>query len=186
MVKTPSSIIASQDESSDATQHLWTRRDFFGYSSLIGLGATLLGGLYISLRTLWPKPGKASALRLEAGRPEAMSQGQVNETLYKDHGLWIIRTKTGLFALSSRCTHLGCKVRYVKSQKQFHCMCHGSLFDSMGQVVRGPAPRSLERVFISLSKSGIILVDPDIRYRQERGEWNLKGAFLQYTKTLKR
>jgi hypothetical protein len=59
-------------------------------------------------------------------------------------------------------------------------MCHGSAFSPQGDVLRGPAPRPLERVYIALARDGELRVDPAVRYRRERGEWSLPGAFVAY------
>ncbi len=48
------------------------------------------------------------------------------------------------WALSRRCTHLGCAVNYQETEDLLECPCHQSLFrvDS-GEVIRGPARRAL-------------------------------------------
>ncbi len=59
--------------------------------------------------------------------------------------LYVRQTDQGVEALSSRCTHLGCTVRYEPATRRFPCPCHGSVFDLEGQVLHGPAERPLER-----------------------------------------
>jgi Rieske Fe-S protein len=44
-------------------------------------------------------------------------------------------------ALSSICTHLGCRVR--KARDGFDCPCHGSRYDLHGKVINGPAAKPL-------------------------------------------
>jgi len=44
-------------------------------------------------------------------------------------------------ALSSICTHLGCRVR--KARDGFDCPCHGSRYDLNGRVINGPAAKPL-------------------------------------------
>jgi cytochrome b6-f complex iron-sulfur subunit len=45
----------------------------------------------------------------------------------------------------------------------------------------GPAPRPLERLKISLSDDGQILVDRKIKFLFEKGEWISPDAYLKYT-----
>lgn len=47
-------------------------------------------------------------------------------------------------AISMTCTHQGCTVKKVENG-EFHCPCHGAIFDKNGKVVRGPAERDLPR-----------------------------------------
>ena len=58
-----------------------------------------------------------------------------------------VRTDNGrdFVAMSNVCTHLGCRVRWISDQDQFFCPCHNAVFDTEGNVVSGPPPRSLDR-----------------------------------------
>ena len=49
---------------------------------------------------------------------------------------------------SLSCTHEGCAVDIVNGQR-FDCPCHGSRFDSNGQVLQGPAQQPLRTVSTS-------------------------------------
>lgn len=46
-------------------------------------------------------------------------------------------------ALSARCTHLGCTVRFARASGEIECPCHGARFDADGRVLAGPAPAPL-------------------------------------------
>lgn len=48
-------------------------------------------------------------------------------------------------AISTRCAHLGCPVRWVEASARFICPCHGGVYDFEGKVVGGPPPRPLDR-----------------------------------------
>ncbi|MGA7935021.1 MAG: FAD-dependent oxidoreductase [Kovacikia sp.] len=47
-------------------------------------------------------------------------------------------------AISLSCTHQGCTVQ-PQVNGEFHCPCHGAVFDQQGRVVRGPAQQDLPR-----------------------------------------
>jgi Rieske Fe-S protein len=46
-------------------------------------------------------------------------------------------------AVSARCTHMGCLVRFNAAETSWDCPCHGSRFDVDGTVLEGPAVRPL-------------------------------------------
>ncbi len=48
-------------------------------------------------------------------------------------------------AISTRCAHLGCPVRYVEAAGNFICPCHGGVYDFQGKVTGGPPVRPLDR-----------------------------------------
>jgi len=48
------------------------------------------------------------------------------------------------WALSRKCTHLGCKVHYSETKNILECPCHQSQFNAAdGGVIKGPAKRAL-------------------------------------------
>jgi glycine/D-amino acid oxidase-like deaminating enzyme/nitrite reductase/ring-hydroxylating ferredoxin subunit len=49
-----------------------------------------------------------------------------------------------LVAVSTRCTHLGCQVKWNSAERSWDCPCHGSRFSPEGDVLQGPAVRALE------------------------------------------
>ncbi len=62
-------------------------------------------------------------------------------------------------ALSTRCMHLGCPVRYVDASKRFICPCHGGVYDFEGKVTGGPPVRPLDR-FYTRVRDGFVEVGP--------------------------
>src|SRR5450759_508517 len=57
-------------------------------------------------------------------------------SVYKN-GVIVARTNTVAFlAYSQYCTHAGCTVNF-DGTSYFQCYCHGSVFDSNGNVVQG-------------------------------------------------
>ncbi|MGI8903351.1 MAG: ubiquinol-cytochrome c reductase iron-sulfur subunit [Solirubrobacteraceae bacterium] len=62
-------------------------------------------------------------------------------------------------ALSSRCMHLGCPVRFVTAAGRFICPCHGGVYDFRGLVSSGPPVRPLDRFYTRLN-NGLVEVGP--------------------------
>ena len=62
-------------------------------------------------------------------------------------------------AISTRCTHLGCPVRYVQASQRFICPCHGGVYGGDGEVAGGPPVRPLDR-FETRAVEGRVLVGP--------------------------
>jgi len=64
-------------------------------------------------------------------------------------------------ALSSRCMHLGCPVRYVAAAERFICPCHGGVYDFRGLVAGGPPVRPLDRFYTRLNTAtGLVELGP--------------------------
>jgi menaquinol-cytochrome c reductase iron-sulfur subunit len=53
-------------------------------------------------------------------------------------------------AISTRCAHLGCPVRYIQASQRFICPCHGGVYDFEGKVFGGPPVRPLDRFYTRL------------------------------------
>jgi cytochrome b6-f complex iron-sulfur subunit len=58
----------------------------------------------------------------------------------------LVANVSGAFvALTSVCTHSGCSDRWTFGNSRFTCTCHGSVFDSAGKVLTGPASAPLQQ-----------------------------------------
>jgi len=62
-------------------------------------------------------------------------------------------------AISTRCAHLGCPVRFVEAAGNFICPCHGGVYDFQGKVIGGPPVRPLDR-FQTRVRGGQVEVGP--------------------------
>ncbi len=64
-------------------------------------------------------------------------------------------------ALTSRCAHLGCPVRWVSAAQRFVCPCHGGVYNIRGLVAGGPPVRPLDRFYTRLNTStGLVELGP--------------------------
>jgi menaquinol-cytochrome c reductase iron-sulfur subunit len=62
-------------------------------------------------------------------------------------------------AVSTRCAHLGCPVRYVVASQRFICPCHGGVYDFEGKVFGGPPVRPLDRFYTRVSTGRVEVGD---------------------------
>jgi menaquinol-cytochrome c reductase iron-sulfur subunit len=75
--------------------------------------------------------------------------------------------KAGEFvAISTRCAHLGCPVRWVVAAQRFVCPCHGGVYDFQGLVAGGPPVRPLDR-FVTRVRNGQVQLGPRFSVNSE-------------------
>lgn len=60
-------------------------------------------------------------------------------------------------AISTRCMHLGCPVRFVAASARFICPCHGGVYDFEGKVEGGPPVRPLDRFYTRIRNGNVEL-----------------------------
>ncbi|WP_337866098.1 Rieske (2Fe-2S) protein [Ignavibacterium sp.] len=63
----------------------------------------------------------------------------------------VIKSKEQLKILSSKCTHLGCRIT-GSVNNIFTCPCHGSQFNVDGEVMSGPAMKQLKMLKFKIDK----------------------------------
>jgi Rieske Fe-S protein len=80
---------------------------------------------------------------------------------WSDPVFLVVLDDGSLAAVSSICTHRGCTVDL--GGPGFACPCHGSQYDRGGQVVRGPASRSLQRFPVQVIGDDLVI---DVRSGQ--------------------
>ena len=85
-------------------------------------------------------------LKADLGSPDDLQPGEARVFLGKEGRTAAFRDDDGtLHAVSARCTHLGCSVRFNDAERSWDCPCHGSRFALDGTVLEGPAVEPLER-----------------------------------------
>ncbi|MBK5111260.1 MAG: ubiquinol-cytochrome c reductase iron-sulfur subunit [Thermoleophilia bacterium] len=139
-----------------------TRRKVFTAASLA------LGGV-ASMAVVLPVVGFAVAPLFERGRERWVAVGRLDDfkpdtykqvvftetpgigevgktTAYVRQGSAEFDEDPGEYlAISTRCAHLGCPVRFVQAAKNFICPCHGGVYDFEGKRIGGPPVRPLDR-----------------------------------------
>jgi len=76
---------------------------------------------------------------------------------WSDKGFFLIRREKKLYALNSQCTHK--RVRLTLKGAQLKCSKHGSVFETTGELTKGPAKTPLSRYAISTDEQGHVIVD---------------------------
>ena len=93
--------------------------------------------------------------KINAGRVAEFKPGSINQV--QAGRFFISHTDDGLIAMWQSCTHLGCTVPWVEGEGQFHCPCHGSMYNKKGEVIGGPAPRPLDLFPITIDKGEVVV-----------------------------
>jgi quinol---cytochrome c reductase iron-sulfur subunit, bacillus type len=83
------------------------------------------------------------------GNPEVTA----NQTKYPPE------TPDEYIAITTRCAHVGCPVRFVKASGNFICPCHGGVYGFLGERIGGPPVRPLDR-FQTRVTNGQVEVGP--------------------------
>lgn len=115
----------------------------------------------------WIRLGSLS--KIEIGTPTLF-----RPKVKRQNGWVVDEEKLGVFvltedgqnyiAMSNICTHLGCRVRFIKEKEQFLSPCHNGIFDKLGYVVSGPPPRPLD-VFQTKIENGEIYIQLPVNQR---------------------
>jgi quinol---cytochrome c reductase iron-sulfur subunit, bacillus type len=74
---------------------------------------------------------------------------------------------TPYIAITSRCAHLGCPVRWVSAAQRFICPCHGGVYDLLGRRIGGPPVRPLDRFDTRVSSGNLVQVGPRFSVNSE-------------------
>lgn len=120
------------DEQRTTTQ---PRRDFLRKTWITAAVAALLG--YPLFRFLAFKvPRQPRQVRVT----KVLAPG----AFYQDQDFVLFDGPDGPWAVSRKCTHLGCRINYLEKDGLLVCPCHQSRFATDGRLISGPARRDLE------------------------------------------
>ena len=136
------------------------RRGFFvRIAMFIGLIAGYGTGAVYALQFLMPRKRKTQYRRLLVTSLKQLPKN--SSKVFKDlsgREIVLVNTNKGLKAISTACTHLGCKVHWESDNDRFFCPCHNAAFDVNGDVVSGPPPRPLDDYQITVDENENVFV----------------------------
>ena len=129
------------------------RRDFLGLAAVWAMGSSLvfaaIGMLRLPRAAVIPAPSKKFKVNL----PESLPEGA--PFFPPGRNVVVFRDRSGIWAMSRICTHLGCIVN--EKPGGFSCPCHGSQFMADGSVEKGPAPKALPWLSVRRDGSAVVI-----------------------------
>jgi Rieske Fe-S protein len=144
---------------------VYTRRRFI--TSLLGFGVVTAGAVLAASVKL-PDPNATetqtsqTTQTTQAGGAIAdTNQLKVGSPIYFEYpsgypNVLLKKSDGTLVALSMLCTHACCECTYEASSNLIYCPCHGSIFDTTGKVLRGPAGTPLPSIQLTVDAGGRI------------------------------
>ncbi|KGX87236.1 FAD-dependent oxidoreductase [Pontibacillus litoralis] len=85
-------------------------------------------------------------LEITFRQPEDLQADEGATIYYNNQRAGAYKNTDGdIYIVDTTCTHLGCEVEWNNDEKSWDCPCHGSRFSIEGEVLEGPAKKSLKR-----------------------------------------
>ncbi|NIS26689.1 Rieske 2Fe-2S domain-containing protein [candidate division KSB1 bacterium] len=147
--------MTDKKESNDVDRRSFFKRVLMGLGLSAGYGT---GAVYF-LNFIIPRKKPIKYRKLLVGSLEELPRG--GSITFKDldgRENVLVNTDAGLKAMSTTCTHLGCKVYWEPNNDRFFCPCHNAVFDVNGNVVSGPPPRPLDKYEVEVDENENVYV----------------------------
>jgi len=126
----------------------------------IVLGGTVLSPLFGKQEENWLPAGTLSNLPEHDPLPVTLRVARedgYNQVISRKN-IFLVRTgESGVVAIDSTCTHLGCGVRWDADEQLIKCPCHGGIYDRLGTVKSGPPPAPLARLTTKVEGDQILV-----------------------------
>jgi menaquinol-cytochrome c reductase iron-sulfur subunit len=124
------------------------------------LGGTVLSPLFGKQEENWLPAGTLTNLPEHDPLPVTLRVARedgYNQVISRKN-IFLVRTgDSGVIAIDSTCTHLGCGVRWDADEQVIKCPCHGGVYDRMGTVRSGPPPAPLARLTTKVEGDQILV-----------------------------
>jgi len=136
------------------------RRGFFNKIAMwIGVGLSYGTGGIFAFNFLLPRKKKITYRKqLVASMDELPVNASKSFRDLAGQEMVLVNSGKGLKAISTNCTHLGCKAYWEPDNSRFFCPCHDGIFDLDGNVVSGPPPRPLDSYDVEVDENDNVFV----------------------------
>lgn len=85
-------------------------------------------------------------LNLDAKKFNRIENGQGAVIRYKGKRVGASKDENGtIHLIDAVCPHLGCNLKWNKDERTFDCPCHGSRFDTQGNIINNPSTKNCEK-----------------------------------------
>jgi Rieske Fe-S protein len=92
-------------------------------------------------------------------RVDQVPRGSAYRTMHGDDPLILVNVDGRVTTYLAVCTHEGCPLGWNAQQHLIRCPCHGSAFDTAGNVVNGPARAPLTTLETITERGRVLLVE---------------------------
>jgi Rieske Fe-S protein len=136
-----------------------TIQGIIGGTLAVVLGGAVIGPSFLRRRETWLKAGSLDALNENEPTPVTIRvarQDGYTQTVERQV-VFLVKSGDAVKALSSTCTHLGCRVSWDAEAKQLKCPCHGGVYDRTGAVVAGPPPAPLASLMTRIDAGQVLI-----------------------------
>ena len=139
----------------------YSRRGFMkalaGFAGLVGVGL-VIGSIKLPAGTTTVQAPTGNQAGTAPGAVANSNNLQVGVPVYFEYPSGypnaLMKNADGsLSAVSLLCTHVCCQCSFDSADSVYYCPCHGSIFDTTGRVVRGPAAVDLPKVTLRVDNS---------------------------------
>jgi Rieske Fe-S protein len=145
------------------------RREFVG-ATAIAVTAAMCGGCVS--QHVNPVGPRTAGTTVDVGTVRDYSTDGATDQFAKSDGVMVVRSGNKIYATSAICPHQSCTMAAVGNR--FCCPCHGTRYDLMGRVIKGPARESLACYGISANEQGRLIVDKTATF----ADADTKGSYV--------
>jgi menaquinol-cytochrome c reductase iron-sulfur subunit len=124
------------------------------------LGGTVLSPLFGKQDENWLPAGTLTNLPEHDPLPVTLRVARedgYNQVISRKNIFLVRAGDSGVVAIDSTCTHLGCGVRWDADEQLIKCPCHGGIYDRLGTVKSGPPPAPLARLTTKVEGDQILV-----------------------------
>jgi len=113
---------------------------------------------YVLTNFILPLSGKIISM-IAGNAHDLNATSSIREIKIGMKDVLVMRADDGKYsAIDLKCSHAGCTVHWIPDQHIFRCPCHGGEYDTNGSVIKGPPPRPLSHLQVTIGNNGDIIV----------------------------